>query len=95
VGLFKRKKQVAPPVDDEAAGTPEEELAAVFAAVSAVSEPGTQSEELAAVFAAAVAAFEAEAYASKLRIRKIGRAAGVKPAWGAAGLNEAIDTRRM
>jgi len=52
-------------------------------------------EELIAVIAAAVAAYEAEQFTQTLYIRKLNRAAGIRPAWGAAGTSEAIDMRRM
>jgi len=52
-------------------------------------------EDHVAVIAAAVAAYESEAYAPKLYIQKINRAAGTRLAWAAAGTNEAIDVRRI
>ena len=70
-----------------------EELAAVAAAATVASQEA--NDELLAVLAAAVAAYEAGAYTPSLRIQKIRRAAGTRPAWATAGTNEAIDARRM
>ena len=53
------------------------------------------NDEIIAVLAAAIAAYEAEQYRPSLSIKKINRSAGVRPVWGAAGTNEAIDVRRI
>ena len=56
---------------------------------------GQTDSELIAVITAAIAAYEAEQFAPALYIRKINRAAGVRPIWGTTGTNEAIDMRRI
>ncbi|MDR3305695.1 MAG: hypothetical protein LBS85_06725 [Clostridiales Family XIII bacterium] len=89
MALFGKKKKIEEAV---VFGQNEEEPAAVTAAAIEVSGA---DDELIAVISAAVAAFQTEGFVQTLYIRKIGRAAGTKPAWGAMGLNEVIDTRRM
>ncbi|MCL2493368.1 MAG: hypothetical protein FWF33_04930 [Clostridiales bacterium] len=79
MSLFERKKKEG-----------EEPMAETAPAV----RQGADSELL-AVFTAAVAAYEAEAYIPKLSIKKIRRAAGVRPVWAVTGTNEAIEARRM
>jgi|GEM_PF-1699790 len=66
-----------------------EDAAAAFVAAD------DQNDELIAVIAAAISAYGAEQYKQTLYIRKLNRTAGVRPAWGVTGTNEAIDTRRM
>jgi hypothetical protein len=51
---------------------------------------------LLAVIAAAVAAYEADTCAAPaIYVRKINRAAGVRPAWAAAGTTEAMAARGL
>ena len=90
MGLFGKKKkapltgaEVKP--DNDAPAMPEEAEVA----------SGAEADELIAVIAAAISAYEAEQYRQTLYIRRIDRTAGVRPAWGVAGMNEAIDMRRM
>jgi hypothetical protein len=94
MGLFSKKKaQAAPPEPVASAPAEEDEnLPAVIAAAVAAAE---EDEYLPAVIAAAIAAYEAEQFVQTLAIRKINRAAGIRPAWGVAGTAEAIDVRRM
>ena len=54
-----------------------------------------ESEELFAVISAAIAAYEQDLFRQTLNIQKIDRTCGARPAWGAAGTNEAIDARRI
>ena len=90
MGLFGKKKN-APGMGAEAA--------AGQAAPDAREEAGVAgaagTDELVAVIAAAVGAYESEQYRRTLSIRKLDRAAGARPAWGVAGMQEAIDMRRM
>jgi len=52
--------------------------------------------ELIAVISAAIMAYESEAGEStSLHFRKIDRAAGVIPNWGAAGIKDQMDTRKI
>ena len=84
MGLFRNKEKkdnVALPINSEVQVVDEKEESV--------------DEELIAVITAAIAAFEADAFKQTLHIRKINRTAGVKPAWGTAGLNETIDSRRF
>ncbi|MCL2110997.1 MAG: OadG family protein [Clostridiales bacterium] len=83
MGLFNKKKNK---------GADDGELAAVIAAGIAASET---DEELIAVLSAAVAAYETGSGRQTLHVRKLSRAAAVRPAWGAMGTNEAIDMRRI
>ena len=62
---------------------------------SAASASQTAADELIAVIAAAIAAYGADPYKCSLTIRKLDRTAAVRPAWGVAGTNEAIDVRRI
>jgi len=83
MGLFSRKKTDTVPEPAEEVTTAEQ------------SAPDTMSDELIAVITAAVAAYEAEQFVQTLYIQKINRALSMRPAWGAMGTQEAIDTRRM
>ena len=87
MGLFNKKKKdienTSSQITQDEQATPQEEIS------------GKTDEELIAVIAAAIAAYEAEAFVQTLHIKKINRVAGVKPAWGTAGLNEAIDAGRF
>jgi hypothetical protein len=62
---------------------------------AAMAEAAGLNDELIAVITAAVCAYEAEQYVKSLHIRKLNRAAGVRPVWSATGTNEAIDVRRL
>jgi hypothetical protein len=88
MGLFGKKKTVA--AEPEAAAT-----IILGDADATASAADTPDDEIAAVIAAAIAAYEAEQYKQTLYIRKLNRTAGARPAWGVAGMTEAIDTRRM
>ena len=86
MGLFGKKKKAA-----KDAPAP----AAEAAAAPSGQPPAEISDELVAVIAAAISAYEAEQFNQTLYIRKLDRTAGVRPAWGVAGMQEAIDMRRM
>ena len=88
MGLFKKKKGQA---DTSSLDSGNEEIAAVMAAAIAASE----DDDLPVVLAAAIAAYESDQYMPTLAIRKINRAAGVRPVWGILGTTESIDVRRM
>ena len=90
MGLFGKKKK-APLAGADAKP---ENGAAVPEDAGAVGAAGI-GDELVAAIAAAISAYEAEQYRQALYIRKPDRAAGVRPAWGVAGMHEAIDMRRM
>ena len=51
--------------------------------------------ELIAVISAAIAAFEGDAHADGLIVRRIHRISDQMPAWNRAGLSECIDSRKM
>jgi len=89
MGLFSRKKAdtIATETNEDTAAAAENE-----GAEAASDAPG---DELIAVIAAAIAAYEAEQFRQTLYIQKVNRACGIRPAWGAMGTQEAIDTRRM
>ena len=89
MGLFSKKKKNITIATEQSA--PEEQVAATLNEV----DGSPSDDELIAVISAAIAAYEAEAFVPTLYIRKINRTAGVKPAWGTAGLNEAIDAGRF
>ena len=88
MGIFKNKKSKA-----EALSTADgkECVSSVQDAEIAVSV----DDDLPVVIAAAIAAYEAEQYTPTLAIRKINRAAGVRPVWGVLGTTESIDVRRV
>jgi hypothetical protein len=97
MGIFSKKKKPAAEsqTGSGAAAVPEtddENIPVVIAAALAAAE---EDENLPVVIAAAIAAFTSEQFVQTLAIRKINRAAGVRPAWGVAGTTEAIDVRRM
>ena len=71
--------------------------ASASASVSASASAEALDEELIAVITAAIAVYENESdqYTQKLSIQKLDRRTGTKPAWGAMGLYEAIDARRI
>jgi len=55
-----------------------------------------KQNELIAVISAAIAAYENETgVTGRLIFRKIDRAAGAIPAWGAAGIKDQMDTRKI
>jgi hypothetical protein len=88
MGLFRRKKNIAAQPVNVAMG---DELIAVLGAAAAAS--GTD-EHIAAIVAA-LAAYEDDAAAGSLYIKKIDRAAGAIPAWGVMGNREQIETRKF
>lgn len=69
------------------------EISREAVAESMVAEPGISGEVIAAI-AGALAALEVGSSGSKLIIRKISRVSGSVPAWGQAGLEECIASRR-
>jgi len=111
MGLFSKRKGIgddifaggengaasaAGDVSNGAAGSGSAGSAGVSAAGSGSAGAQTiNNDELIAVIAAAVSAFESEQFVQTLRISKINRTAGTRPAWGVAGTSEAIDARRM
>lgn len=93
MGLFGKKKDVAADVAAADATVDAEGGSAEGCEAEGLSDK--LSDEIIAVIAAAVAAYGGEQYRQALYIRKLDRSAGVRPAWGIAGTNEAIDVRRM
>lgn len=88
MGLFGNKKKETAKIEEKA-------VKAEQVIEPEVEAKTSTDDELIAVMAAAIAAYEAEAFVQTLYVRKINRTAGVKPAWGTAGLNEAIDAGRF
>ncbi len=74
------------------APAPVQATAAVQAADTVTAAGG---DELVAVLMAAIAASEGTEFVNKLRISKISRIAGSRPAWNIAGSNECLDSRRI
>ena len=97
MGIFgkKKKEDLAPGL---AAATDLDSAAATEAAAGAgeaSAHGAAEDSELIAVIAAAVAAYEAEQFRQTLYIKKLNRTAGIRPAWGVIGTQEAIDVRRI
>ncbi len=71
--------------------------APVAAPAAAAAAPSEDEAQIAAVIAAAIAASEGSTLEAQtdLKIRKIVRTNGSRPAWGAEGLNEVLNSRRM
>ena len=88
MGLFGKKKDIKT-AETAVAAAPGAGLA------EGPNDSNDSNDELACVIMAAIAAYESEQHKQTLYIRKLNRAAGVRPAWGVMGMTEAIDTRRM
>ena len=85
MGLFKKKDSADPKMTGKKTG-----------AGSGTSVPGKEQAELIAVISAAIAAYECDDKTmSGLVVRKLNRIAGAIPAWGAAGIADQIETRKM
>lgn len=72
---------------------PAPEAGVAPAAAEVVSPAG--NDELVAVLMAAIAASSGSEYVNKLRISKISRIAGARPAWNMAGSADTIDSRKI
>ncbi|MDR0854586.1 MAG: hypothetical protein LBN34_09495 [Clostridiales Family XIII bacterium] len=95
MGFFRRKKEGPTAVvlkgADKGQVAPET-IAAITAAVRASEAP---DDSIVAAITAAVRAYEAaDEFSSGLNIRKLNRAAGIRPAWGIAGTTDAIRHRQ-
>ena len=96
--MSSEKKAAAKEAAKEAASVvapapaPVQATAAVQAADTVTAAGG---DELVAVLMAAIAASEGTEFVNKLRISKISRIAGSRPAWNIAGSNECLDSRRI
>lgn len=65
------------------------------APAAAEEETATNNDELVAVLMAAIEASSGSEYVNKLRISKISRIAGARPAWNMAGSADTIDSRKI
>ena len=93
MGLFGKKKAAAA-LEAGVDAAVINETAADGAGADVSGDAGL-SDEIIAVITAAVSAYEAEQYTQTLYVRKLSRAAGMRPVWGTTGTQEAIDVRRI
>lgn len=90
--IIKRSEKRA--ADTATASTAEvSQLATTAAGDQSVVKAG--DDELVAVLMAAIAASSGAEYVNKLRISKISRIAGSRPAWNMAGSADTIDSRKI
>lgn len=75
--------------------TPAAAPVAAPAAPAPVAEAQASNDELVAVLMAAIAASAGQDYVNKLRISKISRVSGSRPAWNMAGSADLIDSRKI
>lgn len=84
-------KSAAPQVKESGAA-----IAVIPAAETAQAVESTESsQELIAVIMAAIAAAEGPEVVNRLRISKIQRISGLRPAWNQAGSADCVDSRKI